>query len=336
MRWLGEFLAAEGGDARTRARAYFIHGFLAVLKADPVAARPPLYAAVATARQAGQPDVLSDALSMASIAEGMAGDHATARRLLNEAHATTTGHAYPPGKVGVAQARVLNGYFEADLGAVRSGAAEGVRLARETGDLYGLEMMLLNLGSAALIAGDLGESAPLLAQALRIAGQIDDRVAQFYLFTAFGCHAALSGRAQLAARLLGASQTAQTRVGANSALFLDPSAAQARQAASAGLGAAAFQTEFEAGKGLSPETALGLALGESAATTPSGDPSPGPLSRREAGVARLVADGLTNKQIGARLFISERTVNSHVRSILNKLGFSSRAQIAAWTASPDQ
>jgi DNA-binding CsgD family transcriptional regulator len=35
-------------------------------------------------------------------------------------------------------------------------------------------------------------------------------------------------------------------------------------------------------------------------------------------------------QIGARLFISERTVDAHVRSILNKLGFSSRAQIAAW------
>jgi len=45
-----------------------------------------------------------------------------------------------------------------------------------------------------------------------------------------------------------------------------------------------------------------------------------------------VADGLTNKQIGARLFISERTVDSHVRSILNKLGFSSRTQIAAWLA----
>ena len=49
----------------------------------------------------------------------------------------------------------------------------------------------------------------------------------------------------------------------------------------------------------------------------------------EADVARLVADGLTNKQIGTRLFISERTVDSHVRSILNKLGFNSRAQIAA-------
>jgi len=47
-------------------------------------------------------------------------------------------------------------------------------------------------------------------------------------------------------------------------------------------------------------------------------------------VARLVAEGLTNKQIGTQLFISERTVDSHVRSMLNKLGFNSRAQIAGW------
>jgi len=45
---------------------------------------------------------------------------------------------------------------------------------------------------------------------------------------------------------------------------------------------------------------------------------------------------LSNKQIGARLFISERTVDSHVRSILNKLGFSSRAQIAHWIASTEE
>jgi DNA-binding CsgD family transcriptional regulator len=46
-----------------------------------------------------------------------------------------------------------------------------------------------------------------------------------------------------------------------------------------------------------------------------------------------VADGLTNKQIGARLFISEHTVDTHIRNILNKLGVNSRAQIAAWMAS---
>jgi DNA-binding NarL/FixJ family response regulator len=60
------------------------------------------------------------------------------------------------------------------------------------------------------------------------------------------------------------------------------------------------------------------------------------LRQREADVARLVADGLSNKEIGGRLFISERTVESHVRSIMNKLGFNSRAQIAGWMTASDQ
>jgi DNA-binding NarL/FixJ family response regulator len=55
------------------------------------------------------------------------------------------------------------------------------------------------------------------------------------------------------------------------------------------------------------------------------------LAQREMDVARLVAEGLTNKEIGSRLFISQRTVDAHVRNILTKLGFTSRAQIAAWT-----
>ena len=50
----------------------------------------------------------------------------------------------------------------------------------------------------------------------------------------------------------------------------------------------------------------------------------------------LVADGLSNKQIGVRLFISERTVENDVRNILNKLGFSTRAQIAAWVAGSER
>ncbi len=52
-------------------------------------------------------------------------------------------------------------------------------------------------------------------------------------------------------------------------------------------------------------------------------------------MARLIADGLTNKQVGARLFISDGTVATHVRNRLNKLGFDSRAQIASWMASPN-
>jgi DNA-binding NarL/FixJ family response regulator len=55
------------------------------------------------------------------------------------------------------------------------------------------------------------------------------------------------------------------------------------------------------------------------------------LSPREADVATLVAEGLTNRQIAERLVISERTAQNHVQHILTKLGFTTRSQIAAWS-----
>jgi DNA-binding CsgD family transcriptional regulator/sugar lactone lactonase YvrE len=55
-----------------------------------------------------------------------------------------------------------------------------------------------------------------------------------------------------------------------------------------------------------------------------------PLSRREMEIARLVADGLTNRGIAGRLFISERTVDGHLEHIREKLGVNTRAQVAAW------
>src|ERR1700686_3646986 len=56
------------------------------------------------------------------------------------------------------------------------------------------------------------------------------------------------------------------------------------------------------------------------------------LTQREHEVAELVAQGLTNRQIAAKLFISERTAEYHVEQIRNKLGFHARSQIAAWVA----
>jgi DNA-binding CsgD family transcriptional regulator/tetratricopeptide (TPR) repeat protein/KaiC/GvpD/RAD55 family RecA-like ATPase len=56
----------------------------------------------------------------------------------------------------------------------------------------------------------------------------------------------------------------------------------------------------------------------------------GPLSERELEVAQLIAEGLSNPAIAARLYLSRPTVASHVTHILTKLGFSSRSQIAAW------
>jgi DNA-binding NarL/FixJ family response regulator len=62
-------------------------------------------------------------------------------------------------------------------------------------------------------------------------------------------------------------------------------------------------------------------------------PGCAPLTPRELQVARLVAGGRSNKEIAARLVISQRTAEGHVERILAKLGFTSRAQVAAWIAS---
>jgi pimeloyl-ACP methyl ester carboxylesterase/DNA-binding CsgD family transcriptional regulator len=57
------------------------------------------------------------------------------------------------------------------------------------------------------------------------------------------------------------------------------------------------------------------------------------LSARELEVAALVAEGLTNQQIGQRLFIAPRTAETHLENIRQKLGFRSKAQVAAWVIS---
>ncbi|WP_085368151.1 LuxR C-terminal-related transcriptional regulator [Leifsonia sp. NCR5] len=80
------------------------------------------------------------------------------------------------------------------------------------------------------------------------------------------------------------------------------------------------------------EDAIRLALGEAIAVPPA--PArrlvDGQLSARELEVCDLITEGLTDRDIAARLVLSVRTVNNHVQRILAKLGFTSRTQVAAW------
>lgn len=76
-------------------------------------------------------------------------------------------------------------------------------------------------------------------------------------------------------------------------------------------------------------TALLRELGIRVRPAPTSLPGIG-LSRREREVAVLVAQGLSNAEIGARLFVSPKTVEHHVTAVLGKLGLSKRAEVAAW------
>ena len=55
-----------------------------------------------------------------------------------------------------------------------------------------------------------------------------------------------------------------------------------------------------------------------------------PLTRREHEIAGLVPEGMTNREVAHKLYISERTAEGHVEQIRNKLGFTSRSQVASW------
>jgi len=67
-----------------------------------------------------------------------------------------------------------------------------------------------------------------------------------------------------------------------------------------------------------------------------GGPSPGEigedLTAQERRVLALMADGLTNRQIGGQLHLTEKTVKNYVSNVLMKLGLSRRAQVAAYMA----
>jgi DNA-binding CsgD family transcriptional regulator len=82
--------------------------------------------------------------------------------------------------------------------------------------------------------------------------------------------------------------------------------------------------------GLERALALRETLTPAATVAGAGESASDTLTVREREIATLMADGLSNHNIAERLVISEGTVEVHVKHILGKLGFRSRAQVAGW------
>jgi non-specific serine/threonine protein kinase len=128
-----------------------------------------------------------------------------------------------------------------------------------------------------------------------------------------------------AVQVLAAASAVRDRVGGEFQPVYRGRVDQIRSEAEAKLGAE-FERLWKAGTRLSVEEVAALAFG---AARPRPMTVAG-LSAREVEVADLVAGGLTNKAIAARLHLSVRTVEVHVRHTLAKLGLANRTQLATW------
>jgi len=110
-------------------------------------------------------------------------------------------------------------------------------------------------------------------------------------------------------------------------------------AAARGLGPEAVARLWAQGAGLDASSAVELALAVPCPPPPAGPGGAaalGELTPRERQIAALIVEGRSNKAIGEELVISPATAARHVANILLKLGFSSRAQIAAWASRAGQ
>jgi predicted ATPase/DNA-binding CsgD family transcriptional regulator len=135
-----------------------------------------------------------------------------------------------------------------------------------------------------------------------------------------------------AATLLAAATGLEDAAGRDPTASSTSSLAADIERARAGCASDAFAAAWSRGRGLPLHQAVALVTGPDVEVDEPPPQRHSVLTPREHQIAKLVAEGLTNRQIAQRLVIAPGTVKTHVERILGKLGMNTRVQIATWVS----
>ncbi|PBC47672.1 protein kinase [Rhodococcus sp. ACPA1] len=214
---------------------------------------------------------------------------------------------------------------------------EAIRIAQTHGESASRGRSSWTLGLVVWREGDRDRAVMLLREGLKLARRSDDPTGATWCLEVLAWIAASENHFHRAAVLMAAAAALRRQVGTSVVQIpnLTGSHDECEHVTRQGLGSRAFSAATREGDAMSFESAISFALEESSAA-PARVVAPPVLTKREQQVAALVARGLTNREIAAQLVISPRTAQGHVEHVLAKLGFTSRAQIAAWVVEQAQ
>ncbi|PZR91986.1 MAG: hypothetical protein DLM67_15410 [Candidatus Nephthysia bennettiae] len=324
-RWMQAGLACTLPGSEQRFRLLLPLSYIAYTLGDVATARSWGDEALQNRRQSGDERGSVDALLLLGAVLATGGDYDSSldhvREAIELARRLDEPHLVAQGLNSLAMSIMIAG---GDAAAAEEYAQEAVALTRPSGSSFQLSKLLDTLASAQLRLGKIEAALTAQQEALRWGRSPFQTVSHL---PTMGSILIVRGQPRRGVRLAGAIERYCEQVG------LDPIATWDihRPWLERGLAALGHQAGAvrESGRRLTLEQAKAYALEESSDDEPGAGAR---LSRREVQVAELVREGLSNRVIAERLFISERTVEGHVASLLNKLGVNSRAQVAAWVA----
>jgi predicted ATPase/DNA-binding CsgD family transcriptional regulator len=336
-RWLDRALARDAGPSHERAKALWVNGYIRVLRGEAAAAVPLLHECEALAKVLGSDRPAAYAVHRLGCAALVTGDHAHAKALLEDALRRYEVISELNSNVIMARVELaMVAAFRGDLDQAARICLQTQQICMAHGEQWAYSYALYVLAFASCVKGERRQAVRHARECLRINRTFRDLVGIALPIELLALLQATAGAAHQAAVLQGAAHTIWSSVGLSqfgSQCFSAPHQT-CEELARRALGDAGYEAGFHQGTELTLDDAVAYAMGNTksvpATATPAAVPLATPLTKRELQVAELIADGLSNKDIASRLVIARRTAEGHVEHILTKLGFTSRAQIAAW------